>query len=486
VDESARDYEAVAYPSNAITLSSPDRLRAAGLLHGWRGPDAETASVLEIGCANANNLIAIAAAAPRTRCVGFDLSPSAIAAGQAQAASMEIANIELAEGDILTWPRDGERFDYVICHGVFSWIPQYVRQPLLELIASSLAPGGVAYMSYEALPAAAAKLAANRFVREHSASIGDARERIQRGAELTALLARTQSSGSYSKPAFDTLTQEFPKFDPAYFLHDWLEEHYAPIALGELFAVAGKAGLAYAGDARMIDFYLDGLDDDALALLDAHRDDAAKRHEILDLMRGDRIFHEDIFVRADAPPPAESDPWSILTFAFIGERKEASDGGAVEYTVGKSTSFRAAIDSPTARILDVLHAMSPNEATASEIAARSGVKIGIVQGLLSMLCVGIVDAHASPENFAAKPGPVPRASRFIRGTVRSSRTTTTLRHAPLELDDDFVRLLLMHCDGTCSRNAIAAALSQALKTDVPLAYVDHAIQRLAARPLFEA
>ena len=135
-------FDEVPYPSYVHDVADPDHLCAAGQFYGWAAHDPATASVLEIGCFDGLNLMTVAAAFPQSRCVGFDLSADAIERGRHHAAQAGLQNIRLEHGDILTYPRDGQQFDYVLVHGVLSWVPPSVRIALFELIAARLAPGG--------------------------------------------------------------------------------------------------------------------------------------------------------------------------------------------------------------------------------------------------------------------------------------------------------------------------------------------------------
>src|ERR1700736_2688121 len=68
------DYDKTPYTSNSYPQSAPGQLAAIGYLFGLDTPEVATARVLEIGCGAGGNLIAVAAAHPRARVVGIDLS----------------------------------------------------------------------------------------------------------------------------------------------------------------------------------------------------------------------------------------------------------------------------------------------------------------------------------------------------------------------------------------------------------------------------
>ena len=112
-----------------------------------------TARVLEIGCAGGGNLIPFAAAHPQAHVVGIDLSQVQIDQGRARAQALGLDNLELLAGDIARMDLDAlGQFDFVIAHGVYSWVPPEVQEALLSAFRRLLAPEGVAYVSYNVYP----------------------------------------------------------------------------------------------------------------------------------------------------------------------------------------------------------------------------------------------------------------------------------------------------------------------------------------------
>ena len=146
-------YDEVRYSNFPYAQTHPDRLATVGALHGLSTPDCATARVLEVGCGAGGNIIAMAVSTPGIRAVGIDLASTAIEEGRRAIEAAGITNAELRQGDISDL-RGGELgdFDYIIAHGVYAWIPEPVRDHLLELIHSHLAPNGLAYVSYNANP----------------------------------------------------------------------------------------------------------------------------------------------------------------------------------------------------------------------------------------------------------------------------------------------------------------------------------------------
>ena len=94
----------------------------------------------------------MAYAQPESTFVGVDLAKSAIAQGQQDIANLGLKNIELHFADLMEFSPEGEPFDYIIAHGFYSWVPPFVRDRLLALCNERLAPQGIAYISYNAMP----------------------------------------------------------------------------------------------------------------------------------------------------------------------------------------------------------------------------------------------------------------------------------------------------------------------------------------------
>ena len=118
-------YDAVRYSNNPYAQTHPERLATVAILHGLAPPDPFHARVLEIGCGAGGNLMAMAAATPGIRATGVDLAAEPIAEGQRAIAEIGLGNIELRQGDLRDLA-DGSlgEFDYIVAHGVYSWIPR--------------------------------------------------------------------------------------------------------------------------------------------------------------------------------------------------------------------------------------------------------------------------------------------------------------------------------------------------------------------------
>jgi 2-polyprenyl-3-methyl-5-hydroxy-6-metoxy-1,4-benzoquinol methylase len=145
-------YDEVPYQSYPYSVSQPENLKTIGLLFGMNAPEVETARVLELGCAEGGNLIPIAARYPKASFVGVDLSKVQIDAGNVHIKSLGLKNIEHKNCSITDIDEKFGKFDYIVCHGVISWVPDFVRKKILEVSSQNLSENGIAYISYNTLP----------------------------------------------------------------------------------------------------------------------------------------------------------------------------------------------------------------------------------------------------------------------------------------------------------------------------------------------
>lgn len=241
-------YDVVPYDTKAHEDTHPVAMATVAHLCGLTAAPATKARVLEIGCGDGENIVAAASYLPDAKFVGFDLARAAIEAGQKNAGP----NVSMSVGDILTAKDLGE-FDYVIAHGLYSWVPEPVRNALLGLIKASLAPDGLAFLSLNAMPQWQYRRSLRELALDRARNVTEPAERVAialavvdeiaaGGKGAPGYLGRLAAEAATYRAHVDAGMVEGAPF-ARYVFHDLLAECNEAFSLAEMETRCAAAGL---------------------------------------------------------------------------------------------------------------------------------------------------------------------------------------------------------------------------------------------------
>lgn len=145
-------YSELGYKSMPFPYTTPATLEAYAALVGISAPNPKTARVLELGATYGGNIISQALFNPDATFVGIELSQEQVEKGNEVIANAGLTNVSLIQSDIASIGSEIGTFDYIIAHGVYSWVDDGVKDVLLRLIDEHLAEDGIAYISYNTYP----------------------------------------------------------------------------------------------------------------------------------------------------------------------------------------------------------------------------------------------------------------------------------------------------------------------------------------------
>ncbi|WP_225784021.1 methyltransferase regulatory domain-containing protein [Xenophilus sp. Marseille-Q4582] len=243
-------YDAVPYASHPFPQTAIEHLEVLAALFGLEPPPPARARVLELGCASGGNLIPMAARHPQSQMLGVDLSSVQIGAGQQLLAHVHVPNAQLRTLSITDIDADLGQFDYILCHGVYSWVPPDVQAAILRVCSQNLAPQGVAYVSYNVYPGWKAR----EIVRDAMILRGGPRdapdEKLSYARGMLEFLDQSARPDSVLKKTLEETLPIVRRSHTSYLLHEFLEPCNAPCYFKEFVARAGEQGLAYLCDAE--------------------------------------------------------------------------------------------------------------------------------------------------------------------------------------------------------------------------------------------
>ncbi|MCV7175320.1 methyltransferase regulatory domain-containing protein [Mycolicibacterium sphagni] len=298
------EYDSAPYGFHSYPQSAPGHLAVTGYLLGLDGvPDVATARVLEIGCATGSNLVPFAAFHPDARVVGIDLSPVQIEIGRQCVRDLGLTNLDLRVGDVtqIDTAEFGE-FDYIICHGVYSWVPTTVADAILAIIRQLLAPNGIAYLSYNVYPGWKNK----EIVRDAMTLFGvggaDVDQDVRDARGLIDLLGDVApADGVLAKVLADYETTVGAARD-YYMLHDELSTFNEPCYFLQMVERANDHGLIYLAEARLQVMFAGNYGTEvAQRLLDACGDSQLALEQCLDFV-SNRTFRQSLLINAECAP----------------------------------------------------------------------------------------------------------------------------------------------------------------------------------------
>ncbi|MEO6740754.1 MAG: class I SAM-dependent methyltransferase, partial [Chthoniobacteraceae bacterium] len=243
-------YDAVPYRHGAVPDSHPARIGAIARLLGIPAAPPDRCRVLELGCGEGMNLLPLAERFPKSDFVGVDFSAKQIATAESARAACGIGNARFVCADLRSWKPEGA-FDYIIAHGVYSWVPAEVRERLLALCAEALSRNGVAYVSYNTLPGWGLPGGVRTFLLSEMGGCVSPDAQMARATEVMGALSECMKDqrGSYAANLRDTLDDMRAK-PPGMLFHDELAAVNEPCTFTEFTTHAARHGLHYVAEAH--------------------------------------------------------------------------------------------------------------------------------------------------------------------------------------------------------------------------------------------
>lgn len=328
IERIGKSYDEMPYISCAFPATAPEHLRAVAHLFGLDAPPPERARVLELGCAAGGNLIPFAIRHPQAEVVGVDLSPVQIEAGQRAIAAMGLENLRLLQGNIADIGDSLGQFDYIICHGVYSWVPAEVRAAILELVGAQLTPDGVAHVSYNTYPGWKAKEIVRDAMMLHGAHRDTPADRLAYACSMIEFLhAQAPAQSVLAKVMQEHI--DIVQADRGYYVaHEYLELCNAPCYLQDFVSAAGASGLAYLGDSSVGIMFADNYGDASQALVNEARGDQVLLEQMADFLKN-RTFRHTLMVRADRADRIcrRLDPARLLRLHLAGSFEPVDEAG---------------------------------------------------------------------------------------------------------------------------------------------------------------
>ena len=417
--------------------------------------------LLELGCGDGGNLVPMAYGLRGSAFCGIDLSRRAIERAGSLAAALGLANVDFRHADLTALPELGT-FDFVVAHGVYSWLAPAERDALLAACREHLAPGGVAYVSYDVLPGGHLREITRQMLRWHLRDVEEPEQRIAQARALLTAVAGARPEGDEMRIAAERALEQG---DPALF-HDELAPHHEAVLFADFAAHAGEHGLRFLAEADVFEM-------EARNLPPELAEGLIEREQYLDFFKG-RMFRQTLLCHADAEQrEAGLDVVRGMLAASPAERAGESEGrvtfrGPHGATL---TTDHEAVQAAFVRLGEAWPAAVP--------VAGLGEDPAVAETLRRAYAANLVHLHVWAPDAATAPSERPVASALARLQAAEGTRVTTLRHTGVEVPDVRGRRLIRLLDGTRDRAALVRELGR------PADELERSLEGLARLALLE-
>ncbi|MBX2997509.1 MAG: class I SAM-dependent methyltransferase [Caldilineaceae bacterium] len=486
VNVNKTSYDDVLYAGHSYIHSHPNTLSTIARLRGLKSAPLQNCRVLELGCASGENLIPMAEHLPDAEFVGIDLSVRQIERGHTYIERTGVKNVDLRQMDILDVDESLGDFDYILAHGIYSWVPPLVRDQLLAVCRERLRPQGVAYVSYNTFPGWHFFQIARNMMLYRIRNLVDPRERAKIARQFIEQMADfvKPENGDFSvfpnlyrgfiQTYHSFLTQSALRQD-AHFLHDELEEFNDPVYFHQFAAHAANHDLQYLGDANFSSMMAFNLPRDAAQMLQSIAADRIEMEQYLDFLRN-RSFRHTLLCHRSAQLSHQINMDDLGDFYVASNFKVDDDADLLDSSVVKFSDGGAAsiaTNHPVSKVaFDVIRRSWPTFYQINELLSFAYASMRELSDnafhpdALSaeqrkvdrkVLTTNLLKAYATSDNllrlFYERPRMVstisefPQASEWTRLQARYSEVVTNSFHYRVQLDP-LTRFLLIRLDGT--------------------------------------
>jgi hypothetical protein len=466
------EYDLLPYPSMPIEYTQPAHLAALGTLFGLTPQAAERAQVLELGCAAGGNIIPLAARFPGARFLGIDLSQRHIDDGQRRIAELALHNVELRQADLAVLDLGGMQFDYIICHGVFSWIPKAAQEAVFRLCREALAHNGMATISYNVLPGWHLRTAIRDLCMRYAGKDDPPQHRVARArAALEQLAAASDPAEPYGL-LMQTEARRLKGVPAAYILGEFLAPDNAPCYVQDFAERAAGYNLDYLCEADLFAAVPHTLEASLHSRVTSFtRTDRLAAEQDIDFLTG-RLFRRSVLVRSrplgNRPPIPHPDQLHDLHLSspLHADTSNSSAEAAIfvddrgrpvtvrDPAVAKAINRLVGAYPATLRLKDLIDEIDP--AGGDKIAKR------VCRAVFAMVMSGRAHISALPLEVGNDGQAHPAAWPFARMEAISGQAWITSQRHTGGPALPILRLLLPCLDGTRDHAALRDVLVSAL------------------------
>jgi methyltransferase-like protein/trans-aconitate methyltransferase len=457
-------YDIVEYDSHPYCQTYPENLYSIARLFHLNPTYFEKARVLELGCGGGWNLIPMAYSLPNAEFIGIDLSKNQIEKAQKQIKEIGLSNINFQHKSILDIDKSLGQFDYIICHGVYSWVPKNVQEKIFAILRDNLTDNGIGHVSYNTLPGWNIVKSFRDMMLYHIALFDSYEEKADQARSLLNFVMETlkEDTSSYSELLRNEVEMLSSRSN-SYLIHDHLGAVNDPVYFYQFIETAHKYDLCYLADIPVSSMFIENLPGSVTPVL-SQIDDIVRANQYMDFIRNQRFRNTLLCLDKNSPINRNIKKKDIknfyLTFSsdydtpipdhvlnndvnitfkndMLSFTPEDNISKIALITLIKQNGKPVSFDDLCKKVID-----------QTEINDKKNISDHIVENtnLMRLMFGGLVTIYSSGGNYTSEIEEKPIVSYLARYQAEDQVYVTNLRHEIVTLNL-FERIIIQYLDG---------------------------------------
>ncbi len=466
--ETSLDLTTIDYPTGFYNYQSPVHLNFICAIYQTAGPKLDGGfTYCELGCGPGETTNVLAASDDRGEFYGLDLSQSHIDFAKSVAQKGGLGNVRFIHADIRDFdPADLPDFDFVTMHGLYSWVPPAVQEAVIKFLDAKLKPGGIVYVSYNAMPGWGSAGPIRRYFIDAVERLGgDILDKVPKVLDELASLREKGAAFFVQNPVAAQVLEQLRGVDVRYFVHEFLSSNWNPRYFADVSGEMKRAGLDYIGDASIFENLPElTVPPDCLGILREIQDQTGR--EMATDFFVNRMFRSDVYIRDISPGRSPN----ALDETLIGMTRAPMELRDVMNVRGEE---KIDLRGPLLDRLTVL--LEDTAMTVAELQQDEVLKgcppSELFRGIVLLACAGNLHPFAS------------RESRRSDSDLSKIRVVPACNRTLLDLDrENRLQALASPIVGTGIHvSALEALLLRGLELDDPVSFVWDKLQKRGSR-----
>ncbi|MEM7620718.1 MAG: class I SAM-dependent methyltransferase [Pseudomonadota bacterium] len=284
---------------------SPQCINLALIKSGYLPPSNETKTYCELGCGLGYTSLILAACYPDYTFYAVDFNSEHIARAQEFARKAKLDNVhffDLSFAEFAT--QDLPKFDYIIAHGVWTWVAESSRQDIIKFVNDRLNTNGAFYISYNAMPGSAPYQPLQKiYYHLYKTLPGTPKERIAKTIEFVDRMIEKKMSYFEQFPQAKARHDSVKAKSSHYFAHEFLNANWDCYYVSEVSDALQNARVKYVGSASLSENATSAAFEKDCKDILSFISDNISQEQLKDYAQA-KMFRKDLFMRGAIQLPA--------------------------------------------------------------------------------------------------------------------------------------------------------------------------------------